>query len=45
MDRVHLLNVFSDPITVPDFVSAPIEIPEQPAVEKLFRVIKKDVRA
>ena len=36
---------FSDPITVPHFISAPIEIPEQPAVEKLFRVIKKHARA
>ena len=44
MDRVHLSNIFSDPITVPHFISAPFEIPEQPAEEKLFRVIRKHAR-
>ena len=39
MDRVHLSNIFSGPITVPHFISGPSEIPEQPAVEKLFRVV------
>ena len=37
MDRVG-------PVTVPHFISGPFEIPEQPAVEKLFRVIRKHTR-
>ena len=44
MDRVHLSNIFAGPITVPHFISGPFEIPEQPAVEKLFRVIRKHTR-
>lgn len=34
-------NIFSDPVTVPQFISGPFEIPELPAVEKLFKVIRK----
>ena len=37
MDRVG-------PVTVPHFIGGPFEIPEQPAVEKLFRVIGKHTR-
>ena len=44
MDRVHLSNIFAGPDTVPHFISGPFEIPEQPAVEKLFRVIRKHTR-
>ena len=44
VDRVHLSNIFAGPITVPHFISGPFEIPEQPAVEKLFRVIRKHKR-
>ena len=44
MDTVHLSNIFAVPITVPHFISGPFEIPEQPAVEKLFRVIRKHTR-
>ena len=44
VDRVHLSNSFAGPITVPHFISGPFEIPEQPAVEKLFRVIRKRTR-
>ena len=44
MDRVHLSNIFAGPVTVPHFISGPFEIPEQPAVEKLFRVIRKHTR-
>ena len=32
---------FSGAITVPHFISGLFEIPEQPAAEKLFRVIRK----
>lgn len=41
VDRVHFSNIFSDPVTVPQFISGPFEIPELPAVEKLFKVIRK----
>ena len=44
MDRVQLSNIFAGPITVPHFINGPFEIPEQPAVEKLFRVIRKHTR-
>ena len=44
MDRVHLSNIFAGPVTVPHFISGPFETPEQPAVEKLFRVIRKHTR-
>jgi hypothetical protein len=41
VDTVHFSNIFSDPVTVPQFISGPFEIPELPAVEKLFKVIRK----
>ena len=44
VERVHLSNIFSGPVTVPHFISGPFEIPEQPAVEKLFKAIRKHKR-
>ena len=41
VDTVHFSNIFSDPVTVPQFISGPFEILELPEVEKLFKVIRK----
>ena len=41
MDRVHFSNIFSDPVTVPQFIGGTFEILEMPAMEKLFKVIRK----
>ena len=41
VDKVHISIVFYGPVTVPNFISGPFTIPEQPAVENLFKVIRK----
>ena len=41
VDKVHISTVFYGSVTVPGFISWPFIIPEQPAVENLFKLIRK----
>ena len=40
-DRIHFSNVLFGTVAVPNFIRGPFPIPEQPAVEKLFKAIRK----
>jgi len=45
IDQVHVSNIFYGPVTVPNFISGPFMIPEQKAVEKVFKAIGKQKKA